>query len=606
MSRVDEFDAFYKSTSENVLRVLYAITGDRAVARDATIDAYRHSWRDWPKIRGNSPHRYVRIEAWKATSISRGTHPLRRRHEQNTDTELLDALAGLTPDDRRLVVLMTLGASDLDDAAQEIGVSDEEAIERVTTAITSLEQVLGQPLERLERRMNALGTVTRQLEMPPAAKIRSQGTRGHRLNTLAVVGSAVAAVLAGMFVLTDGRPTTEISSAAYRERIGAESHDLVLDSQKVGEADLLTRSQVAELTPQADWTEGDTSSDTRATEPLTACPTRRFATEDPLKAFARSFVGDGEQRLVQVIEVARQVDAAEKAFNRSVSWFGDCDLPQVQLVGSWRANRPYGDLVIVRLLLPGDTPQALTVGLNWSGTVTTTVVHESDVADAPEIDDFATTVDSSLRKLCGAHEGASCDGDVIVAPADPPPLNEAPAFLGAIDLPALPGVDAAWSSAEVEGDKPNPTGTTCDRSSFQEVGATGVSSRIFLMPEASSTLPPSFGMVETVGVFPDADAATAFVDQVRASVENCPAENLAAEIAETDSFGESPDFRGSMWTLNLQLEGRTQVPVRSAIVQRGASVARILFTPGPSVDLMTVETFSAVVQRAAQRLVYAD
>ena len=93
MTRVDEFDHFYASTSGTTLRATYAVSGDRNVALESTIDAYRHAWRDWNKIRNHEPDAWVRNEAWRLTALSRSTHPLRQRHEEDSDRELLSALA---------------------------------------------------------------------------------------------------------------------------------------------------------------------------------------------------------------------------------------------------------------------------------------------------------------------------------------------------------------------------------------------------------------------------------------------------------------------------------------------------------------------------------
>ena len=80
MTRVDEFNSFYSATSAQALQVTYAVCGNRQVAQEATVDAYRRAWRDWSKIRQRNPLGYVRTEAWKLTGLSRGTHPLRRKH----------------------------------------------------------------------------------------------------------------------------------------------------------------------------------------------------------------------------------------------------------------------------------------------------------------------------------------------------------------------------------------------------------------------------------------------------------------------------------------------------------------------------------------------
>ena len=86
MTRVDEFTSFYEATSATCLRAVYAMCGDRQVAQEATVDAYRRAWRDWSKIRQRDPLAYVRTEAWKLTALSRGTHPLLGTPEQIVET----------------------------------------------------------------------------------------------------------------------------------------------------------------------------------------------------------------------------------------------------------------------------------------------------------------------------------------------------------------------------------------------------------------------------------------------------------------------------------------------------------------------------------------
>ena len=622
MPRVEEFDAFYASTSESVLRVVYAVTGDRAVARDATIDAYRHAWRDWAKIHDQEPHRYVRVEAWKAQAVARGTHPLRRRHEEDSDTELLDALADLSPDDRRLLVLMTIGATDLDAAAREIGVGDEEAIELVTTAITALEQSTGQTIDQLERRLNALGEITNQLPMPAAAELRAKATRGHRVNTIAVVAASILAIAVGGVVLTEGDALSQLPAESFRQQLGAERPDLVLDAQRISTENLLTTDQVADLTSDAStWSIDETDQDTDDAEPLTICAEERFATEDPLKVFVRTFdAGPAPtstpavpadpaqpttpataQRVSQSIEVARDPASANEAYLRSTAWFSACEVPRLQLTGTYRATGSFGDVLLLRLVEHGQTDRTYTVGLGWSGTVTSTVVHETDAAEAPAIEDFAATVNASFQQIC-RDSGGQCDADLTVTPADPPPLPEDPGFLSVIDLPAITGITSVWGRAEADDAATNPAATACDLADFDAAGGTA-STRIFLLPEAQG-LPKTFGLVETVGTFATTEAATAFVDQVQAAVNTCPQNNLAASVVEASTFGEVADFRGATWTLTLQVEAGDPVTVRSAIVQRGASVAQVLFTPSGATDL-PAEVFAEVAQRATERLAYA-
>ncbi len=604
MSRVTEFDDFYDRESPGVLKFLYAVTGDRAVARDATIDAFRRAWRDWDRYRGSEALRHVRVEGWKAQAVERGTHPLRRRHEEDSDVELLDALADLRANERRLVVLMTLGRTDLDVAAREIGVSDEEAIEQVTTAITGLEKATGQSISELEQRLNALGDVTGGIALPDAAEIRTQATRGRRFTTIGLVAATILAILAGSIALTDGRPLSRLISDPYREQLGAESHDLILDAQKIDTETLLTTGQVDDLAPTTEWKQASTETDPEATGALTTCPTKRFATEDPLKVFARSFVSQSgtSQRVVQSLEVARTVDAARAAHDEALQWFAGCEVPLMQLTESYRVQRPYGDVLILRLVQNGSAPRTLTVGLSTSGTVSTTVVHEVDgLEDVPTIEDFAHTVNTSLQKVC-SDSGGECSDAVEPVPVDPPALAEHPAFLAPIDLPAIAGVESPWTSTEPSDGAVNPAASTCDPNDFAASGATA-SSQVFVLTEAPG-LAASFGMVETVATFGTTDAATAFVNQVQTSVNGCSQVNLAATISESVAIGETPDYRAASWAITLQVENGEPVMLRSAIVQRGNAVARVLFTPSGTTTL-TSEQFAVVVNRALQRLAYA-
>ena len=172
MTRVDEFNNFYSSTSATALKATYAVCGDRQVAFDATVDAYRRAWRDWTKIRNHHPLGWVRNEAWKLTALSRSTHPLRRKHEEDADVALLEALGELPVDNRRLIVLLTLGQTDLEDASREVGIPAQQGIETVTSSLGQLEQRLGQSLSEIEERMHGLGSVTRKLEMPDSDTIR--------------------------------------------------------------------------------------------------------------------------------------------------------------------------------------------------------------------------------------------------------------------------------------------------------------------------------------------------------------------------------------------------------------------------------------------------
>lgn len=604
MTRVDEFDSFYRSTSADVLAVTYAVVADRTVARDAVVDAYRRAWRDWSKIRDGNALSYVRAEAWKLTALERGTHPLRRRHEEDADTDLLDALATLPVDDRRLIVLMTLGRIDLDLAAREVGVDDEEAIESVTAAIDRLESSTGQNIVDLEQRLGGLAAIATSLPLPTGEQIRQRAVAGQRRNTVALVGAAIIALVLGGLVATEGDVLARSSILPTRQQLGAESPDLVLDARQIDTGDLLSRGQVARLDPTATWKVTDTDTNGAVTKPYATCPPTRYATIDPLKVFLRTYEasGDTNERVAQAIEVAPSEAAAQQAYSTLVSWYADCSHPRTQLTETYRIERPFGDFLIMRLVSNRSPQRTFTVGISQSGTVTSTVVHEIDGLTAPSITDFAATLNASVQRVC-ADSGGACSNDVTILASGPPPTSEAPQFLGVVDLPPIATVDNVWSGVAPEAGGANPAATPCDRVEFAGGNVTSVGSRIFVIPEAPE-LPAGFGVVETVGRFGSVEEASAFVQDVRNRIAACPDNTLSAEVAETGALASTDGaITGTTWSLSFEVDQTAARTVRTAIIQRGNAVAQVLFSPSGQAD-MTPEQFNALALRAGERLAY--
>ena len=604
MTRVDEFNNFYSSTSATALKATYAVCGDRQVAFDATVDAYRRAWRDWSKIRNHNPLGWVRNEAWKLTSLSRSTHPLRRRHEEDADVEMLEALGELQVDNRRLIVLLTLGQSDLEEASREVGIPAQRGIEVVTGSLGALEHRLGQSLSEIEERMHALGSVTKRLAMPSSDTIRRRAQTGRRRNTVLLVAASLVIVLGGGFVVTEGDALEMQTAVPHREKIGSEGPDLVLQAQKIGTDDLLSMSQVRRLDPDRAWKVVDTDDDTHSTTPYATCPTKRFANSDPLRAFVRTYEAAGlaDERVAQAIEVSRNAEQAEDAYRRIVRWYSDCEHPRVQLIASYVVQRPFGDFRILRLRSHRSPERTFTVGFSHSGTVTSTLVHEVDGATGPDIDDFALTLNDTVAQVC-KESGGRCTDDIEVVGTHPPRTSEAPAFLGIVDLPPIADIDNVWAGVEPFQPKVNPAATQCDAANFQAKSVRSTQSRIFVIPGARG-LPQAFGVAETVGRFGSDDDAKAFVTEVGKRMTKCPDKNLSAEVDQKRSI-KSGDDRGTAWRVGLEVNKKSRVYYRMAIVRQGSDVAQVTFTPAGKYDISQKE-FVALVTRAGQRLVYLD
>ncbi len=600
MTRVDEFNSFYASTFAEAVRVTYAVGGDRQVAFEATVDAYRRAWRDWPKIRDRNPLGYVRNEAWKLTALSRGTHPLRRKQEQGSDTALLDALGELSVDDRRLIVLMTLGNTDLEQASREVGVPAEEGIESVTDALGSLERALSQTIDQIERRMHDLGAATEAFERPLPASVRTAAKRGRQRNTILLVAAAVALIIGGGFAVTDGDAFASRSSLPHREKIGAERSDVKLDAQKIGTGNLLTTAQVKRLDPTRSWTVGTTDEHVNNTKPYATCPVKRFADPDPLKVFVRTYQanGPGHETVAQSIEVSHSDSTAESAYQRLVQWYSDCQHPRVQLVASYVVRRPFGDFQILSLRSHSTPERTFTVGFSHSGTVTSTLVHEVDGAKGPAITTFARTLNDSVARVC-ADSGGNCTNNITVTRTEPPATSTDPSFLGIVDLPPIADIDKVWVGVAPFSAAKNPAATVCDRADFS--GEPGAMAKVFVIPQATE-LPKAFGVAETVAHFASVKIAKGFVATIAARVKDCPKQRLSARVDQPSNFTTAA-YSGKSWRIGLEITKGTRIYYRMSVVRRGADVAQVTFTPARGFDTTSKE-FAAVAARAGARLGY--
>ena len=602
MTRVDEFNSFYASTFADAVRVTYAVCGDRQVAFESTVDAYRRAWRDWTKIRDRHPLSYVRNEAWKITGFSRGTHPLRRRHEEDGDTDLLAALHDLAIDDRRLIVLMTLGNTDLEEASREVGLPAEEGIENVTTALAQLEKALGEGIDATERRMHALSSATDSLDMPPAADVRTAAKRGRQRNTVLLVAAAVVLIFGGGFVATDGDALATSADLPSRQKIGAEKPDVVLDAQKIDAGNLLAAKQLSTLDPAKTWTAEGTDTNVKNTTPYATCPTQRYADPDPLKVFVRTFTGDGagNARVAQAIEVSRSDKIATETYQRLVQFYSDCEHPRVQLVAAYTVKRPFGDFQILSLRSHRSPERTFTVGFSHSGTITSTLVHEVDGAEGPDINAFAQTLNDSVSKVCKDSSG-ECSDEIEVLQTDPPPTTEAPSFLGIVDLPPVADLDIVWAGAPFSA-QTNPAATQCDKATYTSDSVVTAGSRVYVLYQATD-LPQEFGVAETTARFTSTKKAKAFVKKVTERIDGCSDEILSANVDQKRKV-KVPEAAGSVWRVGFEVADDKKVYYRTAIVRRGADVAQVTFTPAGEYDI-TQSEFKAIAERAATRLKYA-
>jgi len=597
VTRVDEFDHFFSSSADVTLKATYAVCGDRNVAFESTVDAYCRAWRDWTKIRNHNPDGWVRTEAWRLTALSRSTHPLRQRHEEDSDRELLTALAKLRSDDRRLIALLTLGSVDLEDACREVGVPAQQGAESVTTALGGLESSLGDSLDQLEERMHSLSRVTRQLVLPAAGVVRHRAQSGRRRNTILMVLAAIVLTVAG------GLASASDPKSVVRHRIGDKGGDILLLAQKLGGSELLGTAEVGRLDRDKTWRVLGTDDSLREKTPFATCPSRRLADPRAIRFLVRTFqAGKTSERVAQAVEVSTSPGAADSGFDQMERWFADCRVPGVQLGKTWKVPHSFHNLSILQLVSHQEPVQTFTVGIGISGNAVTTLVHRSAGEKGPDVTAFARVLSEAVSGVCRfLYSDVRCLGEVRLRPTVPPAAATNRDFLTIADLPTVADPTAAWTGVASNWTK-HRDAAVCDNADF-----TGQrpKSRSYVQANSSTpNQPATFGLTETIGRFSSKSAAESFANKVRDNVTACPDKNLAAQVDEEEDYSQD-SFDGTSWRVRLDLPDGTQARYRTSIIRNDTTVAQLTFTPVGNYDISRTK-FEDLVKRAGQRLEYAN
>ena len=598
MTRVEEFDSFYDSTRQYVLHQTYALSGDLTIATAAVKDAYSRTWQDWSKMRSRDPLSFVRSESWRQAVLQRGTHLLRRKHTDDRDQELLDALHELPGNARRLLVLQTIGELTPDDAAREVGVTEETAGSATTIARQALERRLGADGHAIVARLHGLRQESDQVpfERPSLARRRAQ-RRGRR-QTVSLVAAGVLAVIGAGVVVTQGGPLDNAADAA------GGPHRPVADEDELAmtDDDMLDESEVQQLDKGKTWEVTETSKDMSARDKLSTCPSRRFADRQAAAGWVRTFAPtkDSGEQAVQSVEVSQDEKSAEQGFRRTVRWYADCAVPRLQLMDSYEVKHKGREGVVLQMRRWDNPARTYTIGVSRAGTVTSALVHSTKGTKGPGIDAFSRTVDKTLEPLCDEDDKA-CSKPGKVSRSLPPETSSATGFLGAVDLPAIKGVEELWVGTDPTSANPNPAATRCDDTKFTGKEIELARARTYVIPEDDtlSEAKSPFGISQTVGGFKKPEAAKRFMEKLTSRVDGCD-KDLGTQVSDDSEVG-GPGITGKTWKLTFEVDDKTKATYRLGVVRSGDQVSQILFTPDKKYDIGADE-FDRLITRAGERL----
>lgn len=580
------FDDFYRATRRDLVLQTFLVTGDLTAATYGTREAYVAAARQWRKVGALAdPAGWVRPIAHRlAQRRSAGRVWHRTSSLPEPSRSQVTALSTVSVTDRRLVVLVHVGAVPLEAAARELSLTREAAARRLDSAASAVAADLEVPVAELGRVLMQARELTDPVVLPRTSLVLRQGRRRRQLVGAALVTGTVAVTLgAGALALLPSE--TEPDPGPPPAPLPPE---LVLSDT------LLTTEQVSITAPRVRWREGSTTDNTTGSGFNMVCQRERFADPGGVTALVRTFeVRRRPVSAVQTTEVSASPREARDAMRTVATWFGQCAEDRVQLVAAHRVRGAGDEAMLLELHTPDQKSPWQVVGLGRTGTISTTLVVRAGSRDTVQLAGVRNALARGLQSLCEFQdEEADCATRPRHRPAPPPPGNVS-GMLNVVDLPPLRGITRPWIGTEPDrARRENPAATTCDNTSFRP--ADRARARTFVIPKAK--LPLRFGLDEVQGSFANDRAARQFVGALVRRVDTCPDRDVTADVTTTLRRPGAV-----AWSLETEVAENAAVRYRTGVVRIGRHVAQVTFVPVDRADLSDAQ-MTALMSRAAQRL----
>ncbi|WP_139978086.1 hypothetical protein [Nocardioides litoris] len=609
----EDFDAFYVDARERLLAQTYALTGDLAASRRAVRDAFVVAWHRWRKLsRLEDPESVVRPHAWRLAQRRHTARVWHREKDVPDDVRAtLDALNGLSPVRRRVLVLTQLAPVSLDQMAREVGLPREQAERELQAGAAALALALDTEALGLRTAFDRLaGSVGGAGRWPRTTIIRRQGAARRRVHT--VVGAAVAVaavVVSGSAVTATDGVAPRLDQPPVALPLGGDGSGSAIQAVvTLPDTTLLDAAALDASYPGRRWTQVRTNDNSSGNGLVLPCQQDRYADPRGRAALVRTFDGLPRQggapkaTVVQLSEASASERAAARAFQTTVGWFAGCATPRVQLLGT-RTPGGVADESVQLVLRSWAAPvTTYVVGVARTGSFTTTTSVALPGSDAPGTGPAAALLAAGVTGLCAEPGAGACaEAQPELVDRAPVPTGTRPALLSELDLPPVNGVDQPWVGTEPSRPTTNAAATGCDRTTFASpFEGTRISrafTRTFLVPEAD--LPQEFGVTETVGALPPRKAQ-ALVQQVRDRMASCPDRDLSTEVERvTEQGGEGSSL--DAWRLEVRVTDERTVVFWMAVARVGTAVAQLGFVPAPDATLAD-GAFVALAERARARL----
>ncbi len=147
-----DFIAFFHARRAAYVRTAYAVLGSWPAAEDATQEAFSRVYVKWPAIHGETPDPYARrvlvntclrmLSRRRPELVTADVPDRPDSHDPGLRVELMDALAGLNPNDRTVLVLRYLDDLSVTETAAVLGVAEGTVKSQCSRALHRLRGLL--------------------------------------------------------------------------------------------------------------------------------------------------------------------------------------------------------------------------------------------------------------------------------------------------------------------------------------------------------------------------------------------------------------------------------------------------------------------------------
>src|SRR4051812_16925160 len=364
------FETFYKDVRGRLLLQTWALTGDLPAAQKAVRDALVIGWHHWGKVsRLEDPEGFVRPQAWSHALRRHTTRPFHR--ERGFDEGILatlTALGRLPLLQRKVLLLAHLTTLPLDQLAREAGIPQARAERELQAATAALALARNVPTTSVLGLFEPMAAELRDLRWPRPSIITRAGTARRRTHTAVAGVVALTAFVGSGLLVTDAdgvRPTLQALSL-HTQAPAAPAPGYPLTT-----ADLVDTDQVGAALGGA-WTTEMTSDSTSGDGLVLPCRQQQYADRSPRAALMRTLVSGDALSVGQSAEVATTPTAAHAAYAATLTWYGSCREPRLQLVSTRQVTGVGDEASLVELRDWNDPGRSVVASVARTGVLTPT------------------------------------------------------------------------------------------------------------------------------------------------------------------------------------------------------------------------------------------